>query len=48
MACIKSELKPKCIKVYDSDEFEKLLKGIQVAACMLTETTQIGTYFNWK
>lgn len=38
----KSEYKPKTVKVYDLDEFEKLLKGVNVASCMLTETVQIG------
>ncbi|XP_049873677.1 ankyrin repeat and zinc finger domain-containing protein 1-like [Pectinophora gossypiella] len=39
---LKSDIvKPKTIKVYELDDFEKLLKGVKVATCMLTESVQI-------
>ncbi|XP_023935597.2 ankyrin repeat and zinc finger domain-containing protein 1 [Bicyclus anynana] len=42
MMNIKSEVvKPNTVRVYDLDEYEKLLKGIRVAACMITESHQI-------
>ncbi|XP_026327347.1 ankyrin repeat and zinc finger domain-containing protein 1-like [Hyposmocoma kahamanoa] len=34
-------VKPKTVKVYELDEFEKLLKGVKVAACMLTESQPV-------
>ncbi|XP_028166966.1 ankyrin repeat and zinc finger domain-containing protein 1-like, partial [Ostrinia furnacalis] len=34
-------VKPKIVRVYELDEFEKLLKGMKVAACMITEPYQI-------
>ncbi|GBP47299.1 Ankyrin repeat and zinc finger domain-containing protein 1 [Eumeta japonica] len=37
----KSEYIPKSVKVHDLNEFEKLLKGVKVAACMLTDTPHI-------
>lgn len=33
---------PKTVKVFELDEFEKLLKGVKVAACMLTESQPVG------
>lgn len=33
--------KPRVVKLYDNDEFGKLLDGVQVATCMLTETAQV-------
>lgn len=35
-------VRPKTVKVYELDEFEKLLKGVKVAACMLTESQPVG------
>lgn len=35
-------VKPKTVHVYELDEFEKLLKGLRVASCMLTECQPIG------
>lgn len=35
-------VKPKTVRVFDLDDFEKLLRGIKVAACMITESHQIG------
>lgn len=37
-------VKPSTIRVYELDNYEKLLKGIKVAACMLTESHQIGKF----
>ncbi|XP_045498624.1 ankyrin repeat and zinc finger domain-containing protein 1-like isoform X1 [Colias croceus] len=34
-------VKPKTVRVFDLDDFEKLLRGIKVAACMITESHQI-------
>ncbi|CAG9786895.1 unnamed protein product [Diatraea saccharalis] len=34
-------IKPRTVRVYELDDFEKLLKGIKVAACMITESHQI-------
>ncbi|XP_045483981.1 ankyrin repeat and zinc finger domain-containing protein 1 isoform X1 [Pieris rapae] len=34
-------IKPKTVRVFDLDDYEKLLKGIKVAACMITESHQI-------
>ncbi|KAL0838625.1 hypothetical protein ABMA28_016709 [Loxostege sticticalis] len=34
-------IKPRTVQVYDLDDFEKLLKGIKVAACMITESHQV-------
>lgn len=39
----KVEVKPKTVRIYELDQFEKLLKGIKVAACMITESHQVGT-----
>lgn len=35
-------IRPKTVKVFELDEFEKLLKGVKVAACMLTESHPVG------
>lgn len=37
-------IKPRTVQVYDLDDFEKLLKGIKVAACMITESHQVGKF----
>ncbi|KAI5635787.1 hypothetical protein NE865_11485 [Phthorimaea operculella] len=34
-------VRPKVVRVYELDHYEKLLRGIKVAACMLTESTSI-------
>ncbi|XP_064072784.1 tRNA endonuclease ANKZF1-like [Vanessa tameamea] len=34
-------VKPKTVRIFESDNFEKLLNGLQVAACMLTESHQV-------
>ncbi|XP_041979612.1 ankyrin repeat and zinc finger domain-containing protein 1-like [Aricia agestis] len=34
-------IRPKSLKVFDLDGYEKLIKGIQVASCMITESHQI-------
>ncbi|KAJ2949295.1 hypothetical protein O0L34_g6244 [Tuta absoluta] len=34
-------VRPKLVRVYELDHYEKLLRGIKVAACMLTESTSI-------
>nr|XP_032517484.1 ankyrin repeat and zinc finger domain-containing protein 1-like isoform X2 [Danaus plexippus plexippus] len=37
----KVEVRPKTVRIYELDQFEKLLKGIKVAACMITESHQV-------
>ncbi|XP_072949443.1 tRNA endonuclease ANKZF1-like [Epargyreus clarus] len=37
----KDTVKPKIVRVFELDDFEKLLKGLKVAACMITESHQI-------
>lgn len=40
---IKTDIvKPKTVRVFEADEFERLLQGLQVAACMITESHQVG------
>ncbi|XP_045448016.1 ankyrin repeat and zinc finger domain-containing protein 1-like [Melitaea cinxia] len=34
-------VKPKSVRVFEADEFERLLQGLQVAACMITESHQV-------
>ncbi|CAK1580520.1 unnamed protein product [Parnassius mnemosyne] len=34
-------VKPKTVRVYELDDFEKLLRGLKVAVCMLTESHQV-------
>ncbi|XP_060803423.1 tRNA endonuclease ANKZF1 [Amyelois transitella] len=34
-------VKPKTVKLFELDNFEKLLKGLNVATCMLTESHQV-------
>ncbi|KAM3965241.1 tRNA endonuclease ANKZF1 [Aphomia sociella] len=34
-------VKPKTVKIYELDNFEKLLKGLKIATCMLTESHQV-------
>ncbi|CAH0715347.1 unnamed protein product, partial [Brenthis ino] len=34
-------IKPSTVKVYELDDYEKLLKGVKVAACMITESHQV-------
>ncbi|CAH2980700.1 unnamed protein product [Chilo suppressalis] len=34
-------IKPRMVKVYELDDFEKLLNGVKVAACMITESHQV-------
>lgn len=38
-------IKPSTVKVYELDDYEKLLKGVKVAACMITESHQVGKFF---
>lgn len=35
-------IKPKTTKVYELDEFEKLLNGLKIAACMISESHNVG------
>lgn len=37
-------VKPKPVRIYEMDDFERLLRGIKVAACMITESHQVGMY----
>ncbi|KAG7308447.1 hypothetical protein JYU34_005654 [Plutella xylostella] len=37
MMTSKTEYKPRNVKIFDLDEFEKLLKDVKVPACMITE-----------
>lgn len=34
--------KPKTVKAYDLDEFEKLINGLKIAACMISESHNVG------
>lgn len=39
----KTELvKPHIVRVYELDAFERLLRGIRVPACMITESHVVG------
>lgn len=41
MALKPEAVKTKIVKVYEIDEFQKLLKGVHVAACMITESHNV-------
>ncbi|XP_059052048.1 tRNA endonuclease ANKZF1-like [Achroia grisella] len=41
MALKTDVVKPKIIKTFESDDFERLLKGLRIATCMLTESHQV-------
>ncbi|XP_061716402.1 tRNA endonuclease ANKZF1-like [Cydia pomonella] len=41
MASKTESVSAKTVKIYDLDNFEKLLKGLKVASCMLTESHQV-------
>ncbi|KAG6444573.1 hypothetical protein O3G_MSEX003453 [Manduca sexta] len=41
MATKSETVKTKTVRIYELDDFEKLLKGVKVAACMLTESHQV-------
>lgn len=42
MMTSKTEYKPRNVKIFDLDEFEKLLKDVKVPACMITEAPVVG------
>lgn len=44
MALKTETVKSKTIKVYELDDYEKLIKGVKVASCMLTESHQVGKF----